>query len=101
MHFIAHAEVTYIGPGWAGPWEATIANYTEFKRPVPVNEFEMEGWNRQISITEITFGTYLRLLNAADSLDTAASEDALRDPGGEVVASGSSKNSHSLTRPRT
>ncbi|MFC7726162.1 DUF3883 domain-containing protein [Nocardioides sp. GCM10028917] len=86
MHFIAHAEVFYIGPGWTGPWEATIANYTEFNRPVPVGEFEMEGWNRQISITEISYGTYLDLLTAGDSLETALSEDVLRDPGGEVVA---------------
>lgn len=86
MHFIAHAEVAYIGPGWAGPWEATIANYTEFKRPVPVTEFEMEGWNRQISITEITFDTYFALLRAGDGSGAAISEDALRDPGGDVVA---------------
>ena len=101
MHFIAHAEVTYISPGWTGPWEATIANYTEFRRPVPVNQFEMEGWNRQISITEITFDTYLRLMNAADSLDTAASEEGLRDPGGEVVAQRVIEELPLPTRPRT
>lgn len=86
MHFIAHAEVTYIGPGWTGPWEARIDNYTEFTRPVPKTELEMAGWNTQISITEITFDTYEGLLRAADSSWVSEAADEVEDPGGEVVA---------------
>lgn len=86
MHFIGHAEVEYIGPGWTGPWEATIANYTEFNRPVPVDEVDDGDWNRQISITEVTVGTYFALLRAGGNDLAARSEDAANDPGGAVVA---------------
>lgn len=85
MHFVAHAEIEYIGPGWTGPWEARIANYTEFERPVHVDEVKDGNWNRQISITEITYGTYLRLLETGGG-DLASSKDAVSDPGGDVVA---------------
>ncbi|GAB2678261.1 protein NO VEIN domain-containing protein [Thalassiella azotivora] len=84
-HFVAHAEVSYIGPGWTGPWEATIANYSEFTRPVPGEELEMPGWNHQHAITEITYETYSAILRAAAAapLVEAASD---HDPGGDVVA---------------
>lgn len=85
-HFIAHAEVTYIGPGWTGPWEAAIADYTELARPVPEAELDLPGWNHQHAITEITYDTYKALLAAAESegLDAATAENT--DPGGDVVA---------------
>lgn len=85
-HFIAHAEVNYIGPGWTGPWEALITNYTEFKRPVPKDELEMAGWNTQISITEVSYGTYQALLAAGDSEWSAEEETPETDPGGDTVA---------------
>lgn len=85
-HFVAHAEVTYIGPGWTGPWEASITNYTQFERPVPETELVLDGWNHQHAITEITLETYQAILKAADSawLDAASAEE--HDPGGDVVA---------------
>lgn len=85
-HFIAHAEVTYIGPGWTGPWEASIADYTEFERPVPVTELVLDGWNHQHAITEITPETYQAILKSAESewLESVSAEE--HDPGGDVVA---------------
>lgn len=78
-NFVAHGEVSYIGPGWTGPWQATVANYTEMASRTPAVETSN-------AITEINFETYEVILNATDSewLHEASNEE--EDPGGDVVA---------------
>lgn len=85
-HFIAHAEITYIASGWDGPWEATISGYTDFERPVPEHELSLPGWNKQHSLTEVTYGTYQAILAAAGTPVLAESTEQEQDPGGDVVA---------------
>jgi hypothetical protein len=63
-HFIAAATVSYIEPGWSGPWVVRLQDYDPLPTPVTVEELELEGWNRQHAITEITFDTYRALLSA-------------------------------------
>lgn len=85
-HFIAYADVDYIAPGWTGPWEAVIGNYTELASPVPEVELVLPSWNHQHAITEVTWDTYKSILieGAADYAEAFAT--ANEDAGGGVVA---------------
>lgn len=83
-HFIAAAMVDYIAPGWTGPWEARIADYTEFPTPVSVDDLDLPGWNRQHSLTEITWETYQALVNAGDAPSTASAPTS--DRGSDITA---------------
>lgn len=89
-HFVATAEVEYIAPGWRGPWEARITEYSSFDFPVPVEEVDIPGWNRQISLTEISLETYQAFLRrgllAATDVDVRARGTVRADPGGEQAA---------------
>jgi hypothetical protein len=87
MCFVAHAEVKYIVPGREGPWEAQLVGYTEFARPVTVDEVTIAGWKRrQHSITEIDWVTYESIVVAGGvSPEMDVSTDT-QDPGGDVVA---------------
>jgi hypothetical protein len=86
-HFIATAMVGYISPGWSGPWEARLENYCELAAPVPVEEFEMAGWNHQHAITEISFGTYEALMAAGGMGPRGPGPVGVEpDPGGVDVA---------------
>lgn len=96
-HFIATATVAYIGPGWTGPWEARLEDYSPFASPVPGSEVQMDGWNKQVAITEITFDTYQAILDAGGvAADVAVSipttqgkeepDSDMSDPGGGDVA---------------
>ncbi|QTE30029.1 protein NO VEIN domain-containing protein [Pengzhenrongella sicca] len=77
-HFIARATVSYIDPGWTGPWVAQLEEYTPFPAPVPVDELELVGWNRQHAITEITYDTYRALVRAGGlPFETAGSSSAV------------------------
>lgn len=86
MKFVSHAEVKYIGPGWTGPWEAQLIGYTEFVSPVPVTNVEIDGWNRQHAITEISWATYQEIVEAGGSPLPEPVTEAGEDPGGDVVA---------------
>lgn len=62
MKFIAHATVQFVDPGWVGPWTAKLGGYEELPDPVPVSDVEIAGWNRQHSITEITYETWCAIV---------------------------------------
>lgn len=85
MHFVAHAEVKYISPGWEGPWEVQLINYTDLAEPVSVEEVEIEGWNRQHSLTEITWDTFAEIV-ALGGTAAEVTADSPEDPGGDVIA---------------
>lgn len=85
-HFIAVAEVDYIAPGWTGPWEALITGYTELPAPVPGSTLDMDGWNHQHAITEITWGTYQAILEAGGPSSSGAGTTGQTDPGAAVAA---------------
>lgn len=64
---LACATVAYIrsgGTAQSGPWTLDLIDYLNFSRPVPIVDLEMPGWNQQVPITEISWGTYMRILEA-------------------------------------
>ena len=75
MSFTAHARVDYIAPGWEAPWEAHLSDYEAFGQPVPRDEVDIDGWNNQHSIVEITCETYESII-AAGGIDVPSSIEA-------------------------
>ena len=87
QHFVSHAEVAYVGPGWTGPWTAELTAYEHLPTPVPVNGVNLPGWNRQNAITEITWATYQEIVHVGGLPRPSSGASARTDFGGDVVAS--------------
>jgi hypothetical protein len=79
-HFIATAQVGYIGPGWTGPWEARLQNYSPLPAPVPVTELVLPNWNPQHAITEITYDTYQAVVAAGAGAAPSGTPASLSEP---------------------
>lgn len=60
--FGAHAGVDDVVSVGAGRWVALLRDYREFSVPVSRASVEIDGWNPQVSITEVCRGTYDGLL---------------------------------------
>lgn len=87
-HFVASASVDYIEPGWQGPWTARLSEYDEFVTPVPVEEVQIGGWNRRISLTEIPFETYSAIVDQGQSTKSRTPIPRMPtslDPGGDIT----------------
>ena len=86
MSFVGHAEVAYIGDGWAGPWVARLTGFTSFDSPVSVLGVDISGWNRQHAITEIDWATYEQIVSGGDGSPNEVAVSTSDDPGGDIVA---------------
>lgn len=86
MQFTAHAGIEYIGPGWTGPWQARVVDFRPFQSPVARAELELPGWNHQHAITEITWETYLAIVDAGTTGEVATDIDVAGDAGGAEIA---------------
>lgn len=84
--FVSHAEVSYISPGWNGPWEAHLTGYANFYSPVEVAIVDISGWNVRHAITEIPWEIYVEIVNAGGAEPGLDPLRQLADPGGAYVA---------------
>lgn len=81
--FIAHGEVAYIAPGWAGPWRVDFTSLTRLGQGISFSSFGLP--DRLSDITEVSYETYRHMLMGTPR--ARLGQDAYEpDPGGDVVA---------------